>query len=312
MNIEQGKIFCTAFAAAALFLSAAASAQVNKLSFRTISITSEPNTIVWIDGVKYGTTDAAGKLTITTISPGRHAIKLRADGFKQTTKPLLATAKGEISIPLTRTTDEADLAFQQAETLSTSDRSKAAEAYRKAIRLKPKYTEAHVGLARVLSEGGELEEAEAAIKTLKRISPGLAEASAIEGRIYKDLGDEKRAIAAFKRAIAEGRGFQPEAYTGLGLLHKERAETAAAAANFEQEKTDYAEAAKQLAVAVKQLSGAPDAVIVFQLLGLVYEKQQKYIEAIATYEDFLRTFPTSPEAEAVRSFITQIKKQMSH
>jgi cytochrome c-type biogenesis protein CcmH/NrfG len=62
---------------------------------------------------------------------------------------------------------------------------------------------------------------------------------------------------------------------------------------------------------VKQLGGAPDAIVVSQLLGLVYEKQNKFKEAIALYEEFLRTFPNAVEAEAVRSFIVQLRKQMA-
>src|SRR5688572_11477129 len=32
---------------------------------RPVTIVSEPNAIVWIDGVRYGTTDNAGKLLVT-------------------------------------------------------------------------------------------------------------------------------------------------------------------------------------------------------------------------------------------------------
>jgi hypothetical protein len=38
---------------------------------------------------------------------------------------------------------------------------------------------------------------------------------------------------------------------------------------------------------------------------------KKFEEAIAVYEEFLRIFPDSNEAGAVRSFIVQIRKQMS-
>ncbi|MBV9217213.1 MAG: hypothetical protein JO053_13675, partial [Acidobacteria bacterium] len=59
---------------------------------------------------------------------------------------------------------------------------------------------------------------------------------------------------------------------------------------------------------LKQLSGAPDAIVIYQLLGLVYERQKKVSQAIGLYEEFLRTFPDAPEADAVRSFIVQLKK----
>ena len=124
-------------------------------------------------------------------------------------------------------------------------------------------------------------------------------------------GEEAKATAAFKRSILEGKGFQPEAYTGLGILYKEKAEGLAGSGDFEKENTNYTEAAKNFRSAVKQLSGAPDAIVVYQLLGLVYERQKKYTEAIGVYEEFLRLFPNAAEAEAVRSFIVQIKKDMA-
>ena len=278
--------------------------------FRTVTVISVPNAAVWIDGVRYGFADASGRLVVKTVSPGKHAIRVRADGFSEATKPLTALPKGDFPVPLTKTTDEAWLAFQEGERRSGTDRAKAAESYRKAIKLNPKLSVAHIGLARVLSDGGNQEAALAAIRALRQFAPRNAEASAIEGRVHRELGDEAKAVAAFKRAIAEGGGFQPEAYAGLGLLYKEKLEGIDDPEDPEAVKAT-AEVAKNLSMAVKQLSGAPDAIVIMQLLGLIYEEQKRYKEAIAVYEDFLRTFPDSNEAEAVRSFIVQINKQLA-
>jgi tetratricopeptide (TPR) repeat protein len=147
---------------------------------------------------------------------------------------------------LTKTTDEAELAFQAAERMLTSDRQAAAELYRKAIKLRPKYPEAYLALARVLSDMQNLEEALTAIKQARKQRLGYAEASAVEGRIYKEMGEEEKAIASFKRAITEGKGFQPEALTGLGLFYKEKAEEFGGSGDFEQEEANYIEATKYL------------------------------------------------------------------
>jgi tetratricopeptide (TPR) repeat protein len=162
-----------------------------------------------------------------------------------------------------------------------------------------------------LSDAGDFEGANSAIKTAAKIAPRNAEAAAVDGRIQKLSGDEAKAIAAFKRAITLGGGFQPEAYTGLAMLYQERAEAAGADGNIAEEERNYAEAAKNFAVAVKQLGSGTDAPTIYQLLGLVYEKQKKYKEAIALYESFLRLFPGSPETTAIESFIVQLKKQMA-
>jgi tetratricopeptide (TPR) repeat protein len=292
-------------AAYALLGTADASAQIQ---FRGITIATEPNAIIWIDGVRYGKTDKAGKIEVRTVSAGAHTLRIRADGFKDKTQPLTAVQKGEISITLVKTMDEAELAYQEGERLTGEDREKSAEAYRKAVRLRPTYPEAFVGLARVMAEAGEPDEAKKAIAAARRLRPAYPEISAIEGRLQKDNGEEAKAIAAFKRAITEGRGFQPEAYAGLGLLYKEKAEGFGGAGDFENEDINYAESAKYLKTALKQLSGAPDSIVIYQLLGLIYEREKKYAEAIALYEEFLRIFPDTAEATAVRSFIVQLQK----
>ena len=276
---------------------------------RSITVSTEPGATVWMDGVRYGKTDSNGKLAIKTVAVGGHTLRVRADGFREKTQPLSAVQRGEIKIALVKTTDDAELAFQEAERLTTVDREKAAEAFKRAISLRPNYPEAHIALARVLSEAGDLEEAKKALASARRIRPGFAEASTIEGRILKEAGDEQKAIAAFKRAITEGRGFQPEAYTGLGLLYKEKAEGSGGSGDFDGEEVNYAESTKYLKTALKQLSGAPDAIIIYQLLGLIYERQKKPTEAIQVYEEFLRFFADTVEAEAVRSFIVQLKKE---
>ena len=275
---------------------------------RSINVAAQPGATVWIDNVRYGNTDKAGLLKIKMVTDGAHTLRVRADGFKEKSQPITAVQKGEIRISLVKTTDAAELAYQEAERLTSVDRDKAADAYKKAIKLRPNYPEAFLGLARVLSDSGDLDEAERAIISARKLRPAYPEASAVLGRIYKDGGEEKRAVAAFKRAITEGKGFQPEAYAGLGLIYKEKAEGYGGSGDFENETANYVESAKYLKTAVKQLASAPDAAVIYQLLGLIYERQKKYADAIATYENFLRIFPDSAEATAVRSFIVQLKK----
>jgi len=277
--------------------------------FRTIKVVTQPAAIVWIDGVRYGQTDGSGLLEIRTVSAGGHSVRVRADGFKEKTVPLTAVQKDKINISLVATADAAELKFQEAERLTLVDREKAADAYRKAVKLRPNFPEAYLSLARVLSETGDLDEAAIAIASARKLRPVYPEATAVLARIYKDGGEEEKAIATFKKAVTEGKGFQPEALTGLGLLFKERAEGLGGSGDFEGEKANYNESAKYFRSALKQLSGAPDALVIYQLLGLIYERLEKYDEAISVYEEFLRLFPNSSEATAVRSFIVQLKKE---
>src|ERR1041384_423442 len=80
-----------------------------------LTITTEPNAIVWIDEIRRGTTDTSGKLSLTKVSPVRHTVRVRAAGFKETTTPLLP-GRRTLAVKLLTTTDQAELLFQQAET----------------------------------------------------------------------------------------------------------------------------------------------------------------------------------------------------
>ena len=295
-----------------LLFAITAAAQTRKLAQpRSVTIVTEPDAGIWLNAVNFGTTDAAGKLLIKPFPAGIQALRVRAKGFKEVNQNIAATFKGELKVAMTKSTDEAELAFQIAEELSSTDSNKALEFYRKAISIRPRYAEAFVGISRILSAKGDYEESLSAIANARKIQPIYPEASAVEGRIYKSEGEEEKAIESFKRAIREGRGFQPEANTGLALLYKEKAEFAGNEGDFEGETALYEESVKYFAAAAKQLSSSPDAIIVIQMYGLVLEKMGKNAEAIKVYQEFLRVFPDIPESASVRSFIVQLEKQMA-
>lgn len=298
-------VISTAFSATAL---AQGAAGATASSARSVVIEAKPNAAVWIDGVNFGTAGDDGRLTVRLPATGTRELRIVSEGSKIVSQPLGPNEKS-VKVAFAPTADTAELAYQAGLRLSLIDRDAAIAKFKEAITAKPGYIDAHVALARTYSDARRLEDADNAIKALRKIKPGIAEASVIEGRILKDFGEEEGAVAAFTRAIKEAGGYQPEAYTGLGLLYQERAETYAGESDIVMEEASYEEAAKHFAVAAKQLLTAPDAPVVYQLLGLIYEKQHKYTEAIGIYEDFIALFPDSPEASAVRSFIVQIKKQ---
>ncbi len=300
-NLTAALLFCVGFGFASISVSA---------QLRTLTIVTEPNALVWIDDVNYGKTDESGKLQLRTFPAGTHKIRVRADGFKEVVQNLLAAQKGEIKIALVKTTDAAELAFQQAEAMSAVDREKSVAIYQKAVKLRPRYAEAFLGLARVYAGLSDFDAALKAVQNARRARPGYAEASAVEGRIYKDEGDEEKAIAAFKRAITEGKGVQPEAHTGLGLLYKEKAEGFGANGDFDSEKEYYLLAAGELRKAATQLAGAPDAVTIYQFLGNAYEQAKMYREAIKVYEEYIKNFPDAEDVVTFRSFIVQLEKRI--
>ncbi|HUQ34411.1 MAG TPA: tetratricopeptide repeat protein [Pyrinomonadaceae bacterium] len=265
---------------------------------KSLNVRTEAGAIVWLDEVRRGVTDTEGKLTLEKVSAGRHTLRVRANGFKERMIALLPAQRGLIEVRLLRTTDEAELTFQRAETAretarDNESRQAAAELYRRAIELRPSFPAAHVGLARVLLDMNDYKRALGEIEEARSSRPVYPEASAVEGRIYRYAAFWDDAIASFRRAIREAHGFQPEAHTGLALLL--------------EEKGMNEEAAEEFRTAINQLSDSEP--VIYQLLGAVYERMEKYKEAVAAYEKYLQLAPEGNLAPAVRSVIDQLRKQ---
>jgi tetratricopeptide (TPR) repeat protein len=240
----------------------------------SLTITSEPNTTIWIDEVRRGVTDASGRLELKKISAGRHVLRVRSAGFREVTMPLPAGRKTQ-AVKLTRTTDQAELAFQQAEgareqARDETARENAAELYRATLKLRGTYPAAHLGLARVLLDLNKYEDALDEIQAARQARPVYPEASAVEGRIYREAAFTDDAIQSFRRAIREARGFQPEAHVGLARVFEDQGK--------------YAEAIVEFRKAIDQLSDSEP--VIYQLLGAAYERTQQYKEAVVAYEKY--------------------------
>src|SRR5204863_5714515 len=213
-----------------------------------------------------------------------------AMGFKELSTPVLRGAGNQMTVRLVRTTGESELKFQQAE--EAHDKAKddegrrpAVDLYRQAMKLRPASASTHLALARALLELNENQDALAEIEAARRARPVYAEASAVEGRIYREMAFADEARKSFQRAIREANGFQPEAHVGLARLYEDRGQ--------------YDLAANEYEIAIKQLADSEP--VIYQLLGATYEKLEKYKEAVAAYEKYLALAPNGNLAPAVRS-----------
>jgi tetratricopeptide (TPR) repeat protein len=259
----------------------------------SLTITSEPNAVVWIDEIRRGTTDASGKLTLTKVSAGRHSVRVRANGFKETTASLLP-GRRVLAVKLVATTDPAELKFQEAEAArEKASLQNAADLYREAIKLRPAFPAAQVGLARVLMSLNEFKEAHAAIDAARRARSAYAEASAVEGRIYREEAFDDDAIRSFRRSIREGGGVQPEAYVGMAKVLEDKG-------RFEEAIVEYKKALAQL---------SDSEPVIYQMLGAAYERVEKPKEAVTAYEKYLELAPNGSYAAAIRSILTQLKRE---
>jgi len=261
-----------------------------------VTITTEPNAIVWIDEVRRGQTDATGRLELKNVSGKPHTVRVRAMGFRESTTRLIV-GKRTLSVKLLRATDPAELLFQQAEDArekakDDQAKQKAADLYRETLKLRSAFPAAHLGLARVLLDLNEHKDALNEIEAARRGRPIYAEASAVEGRINREAAFTQEAIKSFRRAIREAGGFQPEAHVGLARVF--------------EEKGQYAEAIAEYRKAIDQLSDSEP--VIYQLLGAAYEKQQNYKDAVVAYERYLQLAPNGSLAPALRSIIDQLRR----
>lgn len=262
-------------------------------SGRSITVSAQPAAAVWVDDVRRGTTDASGKLQLK-LTPGRHTLRVRASGFAERTLALLPTQRGALNVALTKTTDEAELAFQQAEDARDKGNAQAAvELYRQALKLRPRFAAAHLGLARALEAQEDFDGALEEVAAARRDRPAYAEASAVEGRLLRSQGDADGALASYQRALREARGFQPEAYTGMGIVYEDKGRYEDAVASFRK--------------AIAQLSDTEP--VLYELLGRNFEKLERWKDAVAAYEKYLALAPTGAHASAINSIIDQLRKQ---
>ena len=265
---------------------------------RSITVVTEPNAVVWLDDLRRGVTDESGRLEIARVGAGRRTLRVRARGFSERTLTLLPAQRGRVEVKLVRTTEEGELLFQQAEdarekATTEEARKEAVELYRRALALRPRNAAARVGLARLLSDLGDHTAALEEIERARAARPSYPEASAVEGRIHRAAGDDDAALAAYARAVREGRGFQPEAHTGTGVILQENGDYAAAAASYRR--------------AIAQLADTEP--VLYQLLGESLERAERYKEAVAAYEKYLELAPEGRLAPAIRSVIDQLRKQ---
>ena len=138
------------------------------------------------------------------------------------------------------------------------------------------------------------------------------------GRIHERMGDLDAAREAYGRALQEDLAFYP-AHVELGMIALQRGDTASAlselAVAIEVQANEpllrlfygyllstlrrYAEGETQL---VRAIELEPEYARSYQLLGQLYEAQQRRAEAIARYEAYLARAPRAdaPRAEIAR------------
>jgi tetratricopeptide (TPR) repeat protein len=208
-----------------------------------------------------------------------------------------------------------NLANAYFRTGTRENRDRAIEFYRKAIDKEPNWPDAYAGMAYVLRTQRRLDEAQKAVETSLRLSPGSALAHSVASRVYADLNDFARASAESQKAIdlaPKGESsFLSFAYLNLGgILYNQRRYDEAIRAYVTAQSYDRAwavphnslgnlylainraiEAAEEFEAAAKL---EPKNSTIHNNLGNAYAMQKKYDAAIANYQIAARLDPKNP------------------
>lgn len=162
--------------------------------------------------------------------------------------------------------------------IDAQDLTKAVQAFREALRLKPDLAEVWYNLGAAYAKQGQYGQAISASREAVRLKPDLAEAWHNLGVSYAELGQYGQAIAA-SRAAVRLKPDLAEAWDNLG--------------NAYAGQSQYSEAVAAYGEALRL---RPDDAQTWYNLGITYHKQRQYAQAIPAYREALRLKPKLAEA----------------
>lgn len=297
MKLSLPKSTLAGVLALALALCAHTPAQSDSTS--SILIKTSPETIIWVDSLRYAVVPENGEMTVKNLSAGTHTIRARLKGKREIVRRIVLTAAEQktFQIDFRAPASKAELAFQTAEELRGKGKhADAIKEYRVAIKLRPGgYSAARIGLARSLMSSEKHNEAIAEARRAARERRGVfPESHTVIANIKRSQGLYDDAIDSYRTALAQARGVSPEAHTGIALAYQERARTE--------------DAIKHLQLAVAQANDTEP--IIYFLLGTALEREYLMKEAIEAYEKYLQLDPRGSQAAALRSVVRQLRREI--
>jgi len=265
----------------------------------TLTVKAPPQTIVWVDSLRYGAVPASGELTVKNFPIGPHTVRARLKGKREISQnvTLAEGANQALQITLSAPADGAELHFQTAEELREQGKhADAVKEYRAAIKLRPRgYPAARIGLARSLMATEEFDAAVAEARRAMREKPGpYPEAYAVIGNTKRTQGFYEDAVTAYRTALTQAHNISPEAHTGLALAY--------------QELVRPEDAIKHLRTAVAQANDTEP--VIYFLLGSALERELRNKEALEAYEKYLELQPNGAQAPAVRSVLKRLRREV--
>jgi tetratricopeptide (TPR) repeat protein len=180
--------------------------------------------------------------------------------------------------------------------------SDALEALAVAVDLDPGHLQSHVATGDAHLKLGDLPEAQASYFRALKLRPEYSAALDGLARVYEAEADEQQAVAFFRRAIASNRGYAP-AYTHLGDLYLRNEQFKEAVELLEEAvsiRPDFAQGLNRLAQAYGQLGLENEAVAAIRK-AIELEPLDASHHATLGWLELLVGFPDTAEEWFVKS-----------
>jgi len=260
-------------------------------------ITGHPDSVVFINSVRHGTTGENGELNLPHVMVGSHPVRVRTVGFVDWNGRIVVTEGANATLKANQTqptVDEPTLHYQKAEALRDKGKNRdAVEEYKQALALRS-IPEARIGMARSLIPLQEFQEGEKQIQAaIKAGGPTAVEAQTVLANLRRHQGLVEESIVEYRKALRLARGNSFEAHIGLAI------------ALGEQGNVD--EAVKEYRIGIIQ-DMETEPILYYQLAELL-EGAKRNKEAIEAYRNYLRLDPEGEYASAVESIIERLKEE---
>jgi len=260
-------------------------------------VTGHPDSVVFINNVRHGSTGENGELNLPRVMAGSFPVRVRTTGFADWNgRVIIAPGATGKTLQVTQhpLSDGPTLQFQKAEALRDKGKNKdAVEEYKQALALRS-FPEARIGMARCLIALQNFQEAEQQIQTaLKAGGATLVEAQTVLANLrrHQGLGDES--IVEYRKALRLARGNSFEAHIGLAIALNEQG-------NVDESVKEY-----RIGI-IQDMETEP---ILYYQLAEILENANRNKEAIDAYRKYLQLDPEGEYASAVESIIERLKEE---
>ncbi|WP_031500329.1 caspase family protein [Bryobacter aggregatus] len=247
----------------------------------TIIVTTNLEDVeVYVDGNRIGKVGASKKLVIPGLSNGEHEVRGERQGYDPALRMVTVRPGQEITVDLRiqfqrRIGEAAKQEFQKGQAIyarrkSSAELQSAAEDFKKALKLEPKYSEAAEYLCLTEQVLGHTMEAVKACKKAVELTPDGTEFRTYYASVLTEMGDSSEAIRQLT-SVLERDPKRAEAYVMLGDAYL-----------FAQ---DFQ---KSEAAATKALELNPKDARAYLFRGDARRFQERYPEAMGDYLSYLR------------------------